>query len=141
MEMRKLAGLMIASGLILLFISFSTESQNIDWKTYGEGIQLSKSTGKPVFLYLYSETCSVCRLMSSQVLSDSTVSAKIDQEFIPVRVDVNADTDVVRKFIFVFKEKGEDFVVPTFVIMDSDENIIRIKSGYIPKEDFLIFIS
>ncbi len=140
---RKLALILIISGLVLVLISQvpSQTADKIEWKTYQQALNLAKKDNKPVFIYFYSESCEYCRAMSANVFSDSHIAKIVNGNFVPVKVDVMKNTEIVKKFIPVFKEKKVYFVTPSYIILDPNGNVIGIENGYLEKTDFENFIT
>ncbi len=138
---RKLALILIVSGLILILVSqMYSSSEVVEWKSYQQALDLAKKDDKPIFVYFYSDSCPYCKLMSSKVFSDGRIAGILSKDFVPVKVNVRTDVDLVKKFAPAFKEKNMAFVTPSYVIMDSRGRIIDIKAGYLEKKEFENYI-
>ena len=138
---RKLALILIISGFALVITSqMYTKQEIVKWVEYDKSIELAKELKKPVFIYFYSDSCSYCKLMSSEVFSDEEVANLLNSKFVPTKTDVRTDISMVKRFAPVFQEHNLDFVTPSYVIQDSSGKVIGIKAGYLSKNDFKNFI-
>jgi thioredoxin-related protein len=133
---RYLALILILVGMVLIFLT--PHEGKVSWKEFDRGVELSKASGKYMLIYFHSETCSVCKAMDREVLSDKKIVNFIELNFIPVKVDANAENS--KRFMHLFKDRNESLVVPFFIIMSPDGKVMGYRVGYVPKEEFFNFI-
>lgn len=81
----------------------------------------ARMTGKPVFLYFQSEACAWCKKFEKEVLPEKQVREKL-QNFISASVDVDMQTELVKKF--------DVYGTPTMVFLDSEGREITRILGY-----------
>lgn len=90
-------------GLALIAISISGEEDGFNekkWFSYEEGKQRSVESGKKLFIFISSPTCSVCNYFKKNVFSDTDVMNFIQKNFIPVYVDVSKESPPVNVFAY-----------------------------------------
>ena len=100
--MRYVYVLLVILGLILVYLS-TTTSEEFDrskWYSFEEDARISKNTGKKIFLFVSSPTCSVCSYFKSKVFSDSSVMEYISANFVPAYVDIGERKPPVKVYAF-----------------------------------------
>lgn len=82
--------------------------------------------------------------MDREVFPDSTVRQVMDADYIPVRIDGNSTefisfsgTDISSR---EFAQSKGAFVFPTSLILDSEGNVIKKKTGYMGVDEFRRFL-
>lgn len=133
--------------LTILALSYAqkTESDSINWKTYEKAKKLSKDSGRPIYFYIYSNSCGWCRRFVQQTLQDSIVLRKLNSKFIPVKINssstekqkVDGKEVTERQLAAMFAIRG----VPTSAFMDSEGKLITKLPGYIPPAQFLSILN
>jgi thioredoxin-related protein len=136
--MRGIAIILVLSGLLLIYLGAQNPEDKVNWLSYSEALELAKNEGKPVLVYLHSETCAYCRAMERNVFSDENVADALEKNFIPAKVDVLKDRVLTKKLLSELEIK--DFVTPSFVIIDPKGRVVDFKSGYMGKTEFLKFV-
>jgi len=94
-----------------------------------EARRISADTGKPILMFFHYEHCAGCRNTIERTLPKMSVTDMITDSFVPVMLDVTAETALV-------KDYGVDWT-PTFVITDSTGKEMDRWVGYLPEDDFL----
>jgi len=92
------------------------------------GMAQAKKSGKPVFLYLHSRSCSWCKKFEEEVLTNNSVSLKLRESFISVAVEVDEQKEVANEF----KVWG----TPTMVFLDGEGREIKRIRGFVDSETF-----
>ena len=121
--------------LIALFVSAAAMAQSggvafrdIDFATARKA---AEKEGKPIFMDAYASWCGPCKYMTSNVFTQDAVGKFINDNFIPVKYDM---------------EKGDgpglrnDYGVkayPTFLIIDRNGKEIARVVGSAPAEEFI----
>lgn len=105
---------------ILLALAFVTTAlfADLSWVEFDDAIAEAKKSDKLVMVMLSREGCPACEYMQDIVFNDKKVIAEIEQNFIPVYLDINND----------FIPDGLPYIgTPTFHFMNQYE----IKKGRI----------
>ncbi len=71
----------------------------ISWREWNEeAFEVARSEGKPVLLTLGATWCHWCHVMDEQAYSDQRVIDLVNNQFIPVRVDVDQRPDISLRY-------------------------------------------
>ena len=71
----------------------------ISWRAWNEeAFEAARSEGKPVLLTLGATWCHWCHVMDEQAYSDQRVIDLVNNQFIPVRVDVDQRPDISLRY-------------------------------------------
>ena len=92
--------------------------------TYKEAIELSKETGKPVFIDAYTVWCGPCKYMEKKVFTDEMLGKFFNEHFINIKVEMEKDAEgpeLARKY----RVTG----YPTLLFIDQSERIISKQIG------------
>lgn len=111
----------------LIYISngIAQSDFKFDESDYEAIIQQSKTEKKPVLLMIYANWCPHCTKMKNEVLKEASVIDLLSKNFICIRKD--SDSEEGKKLKAKFKTTS----LPTFIILDADENeLYRLKSEY-----------
>ena len=110
--------------LWILFILFSigARSQKINWAAWGEApFKRAKAEHKPVFLDVGTEWCTACNLMEEKTYTDTSIIRIINQNFISIKADAEAQPDVGARFL--------EWGWPALVFLDSSGNQLKALQG------------
>ncbi len=99
------AVVLLAVAALFFFSSSKTENWKMEgWYTFDEGKKLSEESGKEMFVFIGTDSCSVCKKFRQFFTTNKTAMAFIEENFIPVYVDANRERPV------------SVFAVPTFCL-------------------------
>ncbi len=84
--------------LSLSFFSDSTAVESINWRSYEEGLVVSKVEKKKVFLHFYADWCVYCGKMAKETFQNPAVVSYLNNHFIPVRVDTDKKPETAMKY-------------------------------------------
>ena len=86
----------------------------INWLSYDKGMALGKSQQKKVFINFFATWCSFCRMMDTKTFTDAAVVNYLNDNFVPVKVDVDQEQEVAAQYnirplpdMWFVSEKGE----------------------------------
>lgn len=113
----------------LLACNNSTAKEAIQWQSFQEGLALSETTSKKVFLYFYADRCTYCRKMSAKTFQDKAVVSYLNEHYIPVRVDASREPKISKQY----HVQG---IPATWFITETGEKL-RNRPGYIAPEELL----
>lgn len=103
--------------LVLLFLTSLFSFEEISWiHSFEEGKIEAKKKSKKILIFLTQEGCPTCEYMKDDAFEDEALIYYINDNFIPVLLDINKDT--LPKGI---KPKG----TPTFLFAERDGEILR----------------
>ena len=72
----------------------------VDWRPWGEeAFADAKRDGKPIFLSIGYSTCHWCHVMERESFEDPALAAKLNEWFVPVKVDREERPDVDRVYM------------------------------------------
>lgn len=98
---------------------------------YKTALETAKKESKPLFVMLYADWCPHCNLMKSEVLSDPAVKDFLNKNFVCTYKNIEKEEGIALKNKFSTKS------LPTFLFLDSNENLIYALKGEMKKADFL----
>ncbi|MCP3875761.1 MAG: thioredoxin family protein [Desulfobacteraceae bacterium] len=101
----------------------------IDWKDYKQGIVLSESEGKHIFLYFHADWCTYCKKLKQTTFKDKKVLSYLKENFISISVDTDINKEVANQW----KVKG----LPTLWFLKPDNSKISHLPGYVDAKQFL----
>ena len=114
----------------------------IQWHSYGEGLDIAKKNGKPMFIFFYTDWCIYCKKMDKEVFSDREVISYMNSNYINIRV--NPETDKGRMMI-MGKETSAAYLMsmsgangfPALMFWDKKQQPVTTMPGFIEKKTFL----
>ena len=122
----------IAFSVLMFTVQLSpaaADTAGIKWHTYDKGMALGKSLEKKVFINFYATWCSFCRMMDTKTFKDASVIAFLNENFIPITVDVDKQRDVAALY--------NVSPLPDMWFISENGEPIGNKPGYTPPEDML----
>ncbi|MFQ5837368.1 MAG: thioredoxin domain-containing protein [Thermoplasmata archaeon] len=102
------------------------EHTDIRWREWGEeAFKEARETGKPVLLDLSAVWCHWCHVMDETSYSDDEIIQLINEDFVPIRVDIDKRPDIRERYNF-----GG---YPTTAFLDADGGVVA-GGTYIPPD-------
>ncbi len=124
--------LLIVFFLSLGFLGDTAAVEVINWRSYEEGLVLSKVEKKKVFLHFYADWCVFCKKMAKETFQNPTVISYLNNNFIPVRVDTDKEPATAMKY-------GVTGLPSTWFLTEMGEAIGTVP-GFIPPETLLAML-
>ena len=124
--------LLISFFLSMGFYGDSSAVQSINWRSYEEGLVVSKAEKKKVFLHFYADWCVFCGKMAKETFQNPAVVSYLNNHFIPVRVDTDKDPATAMKY-------GVQGLPSTWFLTEMGEAIGTVP-GFIPPEPLLAML-
>jgi len=106
-----------------------SESGQIHWYGYQEGIERMKTEKKKGFLHFYTTWCKYCKVMDANTFANARVIGYLNENFISMRINAEVDTAVARIY-------GANKFPDNWFLTEEAANI-GSRPGYIPPEDLL----
>jgi thioredoxin-related protein len=124
--------ILIALAAVVTLTHFSSPAtaaeSGVHWLTYEQGLAKQQELKKPMLLFFHLSYCYRCKDMERKVYQDSKVINFINQNFIPVIVDMDKEKQTVKKF-------GVNYT-PTNVFIAPDGTTVLLGKGAIAKSRF-----
>ncbi len=134
---------------IFLYTSLSNVQPKVndnspEWVPIHIAQEQAATTEKLIFVDVYEVGCKYCRAMDREVFPDSSVRQVLDANYIPVRLDGNSTEMIQFNGEEIpakdFAQSKGAYVFPTSLILDSEGNVVRKKTGYMGVDDFRNFL-
>ena len=109
-----------------------TASNSIKWYSFDEGMALGQSQEKRIFMHFWAEWCGYCRRMEKKTFSNPAVIAKLNENFISIKVNYDRE----KRLVTTFKVAG----LPDNWFFSKDRKDIKHQPGYMPPEKFLAML-
>lgn len=109
----------------------------INWRSYEEGLVVSKAEKKKVFLHFYADWCVYCGKMAKDTFQNPAVISYLNENFIPVRVDTDKEPGTAGQYgvtglpsTWFLTETGEAIgTVPGFISPDTLLSMLKEVNG------------
>jgi len=117
------SGLIAAVALAAMFVTAAAHAAPIAWhKDLSGASRESKERQKPLLVVVGARWCGYCRKMQTETFPDSSVTARVNQQFVPVLIDADQQAALVRKL------KVDAF--PTILVISPEQRIIGRFAGF-----------
>ena len=100
--------------------------------TYQDALESSRNNNKYILLLVDSKWCGYCAKFKKEVLSEEEVKNKM-KEYVVCSLDYKSNQEVIKKY----KIKK----LPTYILIDKDENVIKEGYGYQNRRVFLNWLN
>jgi len=100
--------------------------------TYQEALEASKNTNKDILLLVDAKWCGYCAKFKDEVLSEEEVKNKM-KEYVVCSLDYKSNMDIIKKYNIK--------KLPTYILIDEDEKIIKEGYGYQTRRLFLDWLN
>ena len=125
--------------LLVVFIALiarpfiKSETPELNWQDYEPGVKLAKEQDKPILIAFYKEGARFCTDMWANTYADKTSIKFIEDNFIPIFVDVDKQPDLV-------KEYNVGYYPTHFIKTPDNTEIIKSRRGYDTPVQFKPFL-
>jgi uncharacterized protein YyaL (SSP411 family) len=128
---------LLALSLILSVAGIASASDSIDWRSYEEGMVLSKIEKKTVFLHFYADWCGFCRKMANTTFKDSVLINYLNENFMPIMVNTDREPQTAGNYgvsglpttVFLTPMGEPIFSVPGYIGTDTLMSMLREVTG------------
>lgn len=111
------------------FFADTSAADGINWRSYEEGLAVSKAEKKKVFLHFYADWCVFCAKMARETFQNPAVVSYLNNNFISVRVNTDKEPDTAMRY-------GVTGLPSTWFLTRMGEAIATVP-GFIPPETLL----
>lgn len=114
----------------------------VKWEQFNAGLKQAKLQEKHMLVDFYTDWCHWCKVMDEKTFSDKDVSRKLASRFVTVRLNAEAQNEMLTykgqnfsnaQFTKVVKVTG----FPSLGFFDKNGEIVTIVPGFIPPESFI----
>ncbi|MBW8200328.1 thioredoxin family protein [Flagellimonas abyssi] len=139
--------------LFLVFSGLNVQAQDINWISWEEAVELSKTDAKPkkIFVDVYTDWCGWCKKMDQNTFQNPEVSKYMQDNFYMVKMDAEGKEPIVyqgKTFKYVpsgrrgYHELAAALLqgkmsYPTVVFLDESLNMLSPVPGYQQVEPFM----
>ena len=141
-----LAGILITGSLT----GFAQEPGKVNWMTFEEAVEASKTEKKKIFIDVYTDWCGWCKVMDKNTFSQKDIATYLNENFYPVKLDGEQKEPITfRGTTFKFVPSGRkgyhqlaaallqgQLSYPTVVFLDEDFNMLQPLKGYQQPKEF-----
>ena len=127
----------LALCLILCVAGVASASDTINWRSYEEGMVLSKIEKKKVFLHFYADWCGFCRKMANTTFKDSSLINYLNENFMLIRVNTDREPRTAGNYgvaglpttVFLTPMGEPIFSVPGYIAKDPLMSMLKEING------------
>jgi len=137
-------------------VSQTLFAQQIEWMSFEEAVEKSKTAPRKIFVHIYTEFCHYCKKMDRETFTNQYIAKYLNENYYPVKLDGQHPNDIV------FNNKNYSFVrrggqnsyhelpaklmngrlsYPTIVFLDEQQEVIQSIPGYRGALEFELFIT
>lgn len=132
--------------LFLSFLSFSLSAQEVEWLSWEEAVQLSKTDKNPkkIFIDVYTDWCGWCKKMDKDTFQNAEVATYMNENFYMVKLDGEGKEPIefkgnTYKFVPSGRNGYHEFAAalmqnklsyPTTVFLDENMDMLSPVPGY-----------
>jgi thioredoxin-related protein len=114
---------------------------SLSWKSFDEGILLAGQTNKKILVDVYTDWCSWCKKMDSDVYTDKEVIGALNASFVLVKLNAESDKTVNYKGKALTERQFAGTVgvtgYPSTLFFESSGKPITLLPGFVPAPKFL----
>ena len=123
--------------MFLCGVGAVSAADTINWRSYDEGMILSKIEKKKVFLHFYADWCGFCRKMAKTTFKNMALIDYLNENFMPIRVNTDTEPQTAGNygvtglpFSVFLTEMGEPiFSVPGLIETDTLKSMLKEING------------
>lgn len=126
----------LSAFILAFFLSVSMTAcfaEDINWQPFSDStFAKAKKQHRMVLIFGKATWCPWCRRMKSETLTDSTVISLINNNYVPVMIDIDEQSNVADRFNIS--------VVPANIILTGDYQVVDSKTGYLSVSQMTSFL-
>jgi thioredoxin-related protein len=118
-----------AIALVVHASDYLPAANSVEWFSYEKGMAYGKHQGKKIFITFHADWCKFCFKMDKDTFSDAAVSAYLNRNFIPIRVNFDNEQQVAAHY-------GVNSLPSNWFVDENGEKISNLP-GYVSAEQLL----
>jgi thioredoxin-related protein len=123
--------MLIVPPLLLLSTTASLFAEGVQWRNWKDGLGEAKAQNKLLLVDAVREGCHYCEEMQRAVFDDAEIAARIEERFVPVKVDLSKEGMPLGLKVAM---------TPSFYFLTPDAKVIKFVPGSWNREDFGSFL-
>lgn len=124
----------IAFSILVLLSCNNNTSQLINWETnYNTALEKAAKENKDIMIDFYTDWCTICKIMETNVYLDKDIVSNINYNFIPLKINAEYNDENIK----LLTNKYNISAFPTTVFINTNGFIIKKILGYIDTNDLL----
>lgn len=128
--MKKILFALIVLAIFTVALSATFADNTLNNTTdFEKAIDDAKTQNKSIMLVFDQKNCVYCDMFKEDVLSNSDVISKLNEDYITVIIDINKEPQLASQF--------KIYGTPIIVFLDSNQNEIERIEGYVDADEFL----
>jgi len=115
--------------VVLALVSSNAQADVVNWRTTLDAAKIEAAqSGRLVLLHFWTPSCGPCRKLDKEVFSQPQVSASLEQQYVPVKVNAELSSALARAFNVT--------KVPTDIVLTSQGNVVSPLRCPLKAEDY-----
>jgi uncharacterized protein YyaL (SSP411 family) len=128
---------LLVVSLLIGYAGVAASAEKINWRSFEEGMVLSKIEKKNVFLHFYADWCGFCRKMANTTFKNPDLIRYLNENFMPVMVNTDREPETAGTygvtglpFTMFLTDQGEPiFSVPGYIATDILMSMLKEVNG------------
>jgi thioredoxin-related protein len=116
------------------------DNGSIQWKSFNDAAILAKQSNKKILVDVYTDWCTWCKKMDSEVYTNSDIVRQLNDNFVAVKLNAESDKSISYKGKSMSEaEFAQSLGVtgyPTTVFFDEESNPITNIPGFMISDNF-----
>ncbi|MDE3058993.1 MAG: DUF255 domain-containing protein, partial [Bacteroidota bacterium] len=83
-----------AIATVLYGVTVMREAKEVKWNSFDSGMQQASNENKKVLIDVYTDWCTWCKKMDSDVYSDASVADYLKKNFVTIRLNAESNESV-----------------------------------------------
>lgn len=134
-----LMGLMVGGLVLAQKVRRGDPSQDlVAWRgSFEQAVDEAKQADKPLFVVFSAEWCGPCNQMKAWVFSDTAISEYIEDDFVPVRIDLTHNEAAAVDLAQRYDVSG----IPALLVLNADGIAVSQSAGYKSKDELMDWLT
>ena len=124
--------------------SVTASASRVSWVGFDEGVKLSKESGKKMLVDVYTDWCTWCKKMDSEVYTAPEVQSAIEKHFVAVKLNAESAKTLSYKGTKMtetqFSRSAGVTGYPATLFMNETHEPITIVPGFISSDRFALIL-
>lgn len=144
--------LVVLTGMLSPFFSFSQDTSEIKWMSFQEAVEKNKSEPKKMFIDVYTGWCGWCKRMDATTFKDAAVVKYMNEHFRAVKLDAETKDTIHfqgHDFFYHPENRANEIAMsllnnrmsyPTSVYLDESTNLLSPVPGYLTSDQIMVIL-